>query len=118
MNRFLLRLGRNHFPGALCFNPQPAPSFKPIARLPNDPTFEEIREAGGEPVLTKEGHTICDGQVWVSGEIERLTEFENGLIGGIEWVNGEWDRESGQVRLHHIIAAGTSANMVSSAGHG
>jgi len=75
----------------------PAPSFKPIARLPNDPTFEEIREAGGEPVLTKEGHTICDGQVWVSGEIERLTEFENGLIGGIEWVNGEWDRESGQL---------------------
>ncbi|KAF8332644.1 beta-lactamase-like protein [Cantharellus anzutake] len=82
----------------------PAPSFKPIARLPADPTLEEIKEAGGEPVLNAEGHAICDGQVWVSGEIQRVTDFETGLVGGIEWVDGSWQREPGQLVMDERYA--------------
>ena len=57
-----------------------------IGRLPNDPTFEEIRALGGVPETHAEGHAVSGGTVWVSGEIPRVTEFEGGLPSGVRWV--------------------------------
>lgn len=73
-----------------------------IARLPPDPTFEQIKAVGGVPETHAEGHAVAGGTVWVSGEIPRLTEFEDGLPGGVRWIEqedgkGGWAEE--QVRL-------------------
>jgi 7,8-dihydropterin-6-yl-methyl-4-(beta-D-ribofuranosyl)aminobenzene 5'-phosphate synthase len=70
-----------------------------LFRLPEDPTLEEISQAGGVPDLHAEAHVVSDGQVWVSGEIERKTAWESGLIGGCQWINGKWENEPGQVEL-------------------
>ena len=45
------------------------------------------------------GHTVAGGTVWVSGEIPRLTDYENGILGGVRWrgdeakVQGTWVAE-------------------------
>ncbi|KAF9512180.1 hypothetical protein BS47DRAFT_1345805 [Hydnum rufescens UP504] len=75
----------------------PPPTFKPWSRLPPDPTFAEIEQAGGAVELHAEGHNVADGHVWVSGEIERKTSWEEGILGGIQWVDGKWEREPGQL---------------------
>lgn len=62
----------------------------PIARLPDDPTFEEIEQAGGIVDRHAEAHTIANGTALVSGAIDRQTPFEFGLIGGCQWVDGSW----------------------------
>lgn len=61
----------------------PGPLYdKVIARLPPDPTFEQIEAAGGIVKKDAEGHLAVGDMVWVSGEIPRVTSFETGLPGG------------------------------------
>ncbi|KAE9411354.1 hypothetical protein BT96DRAFT_870041 [Gymnopus androsaceus JB14] len=61
----------------------PGPLYdKVIARLPPDPTFEQIEAAGGIVKKHAEGHAVAGDMVWVSGEIPRVTSFETGLPGG------------------------------------
>lgn len=78
---------------------------KVICRLPDDPTFEEIQEAGGTVAVSREGHPVADGTVWVSGEIPRVTEYESGILGGVRWVEesgkGTWTRD--EVRILGFI---------------
>lgn len=75
------------------------PTGKPVARLPADPTFEEIGQLGGIVEKSKEGHIVAGGTIYVSGEIPRVTDFEAGLPGAIRWVQpgtsgpGEWISE-------------------------
>ncbi|KAF8314930.1 Metallo-hydrolase/oxidoreductase [Clavulina sp. PMI_390] len=69
------------------------PSNKPTFRLPADPTFEELKEAGGVPDLHAEGHAVSNGQAWVSGEIPRTAEWENGLFGSIQFIDGKWEED-------------------------
>lgn len=64
---------------------------KPLCRLPPDPTFEAITAAQGQIELHAEAHTIAGGTVLVSGYIERTTTFEKGIVGGCQWIDGEWD---------------------------
>lgn len=66
-------------------------------RLPPDPTFEEIKEAGGISELHDEAHTVSNGQVWVSGEIARTAEWETGVLFAIRWMDGKWG--SDEVRI-------------------
>jgi 7,8-dihydropterin-6-yl-methyl-4-(beta-D-ribofuranosyl)aminobenzene 5'-phosphate synthase len=72
----------------------PGPTYaKVIATLPPDPSFELIEKAGGVLEKHKEGHFVAGGTVWVSGEIPRVTEFEDGILGGMRWVEedgGKW----------------------------
>lgn len=68
----------------------PPPMNKPLVRLPADPTFDEIKAAGGVADLHAEAHTVSNGQVWVSGEIARTAEWESGLLGSIQWIDGKW----------------------------
>jgi 7,8-dihydropterin-6-yl-methyl-4-(beta-D-ribofuranosyl)aminobenzene 5'-phosphate synthase len=49
--------------------------------LPEEPTFDDIREAGGEIVTRDDPHPLCDGFFFASGAIERVTEYETGLVG-------------------------------------
>lgn len=70
-------------------------------RLPPDPTFDEIKEAGGIPELHDEPHVVSNGQVWISGEIARTAEWENGLLFSIQWIGEGW--QSDEVRLSSNI---------------
>ncbi|KAI0790780.1 beta-lactamase-like protein [Abortiporus biennis] len=67
-----------------------APNGKLIGQLNPDPTFEEIKALGGVVETHKEGHAVADGAIWVSGEIPRVTEYEQGLLGAVRFVNKEW----------------------------
>ena len=49
--------------------------------LPEEPTFDSIRTAGGRIETHDQAHVLCDGFFFASGEIERQTPYENGLAG-------------------------------------
>ncbi|KAG8864065.1 hypothetical protein FRB96_006938 [Tulasnella sp. 330] len=72
----------------------PPPYDKVMARLNADPSFEEIEECGGTVSLHAEAHTISNGAVYVSGEIPRVTPFEQGLLGATRWVDASDPRET------------------------
>ena len=85
---------------------KPPPFDKIIARLPEDPTFEQITAAGGQVEKHGEAHTVNDGAIYISGEIPRVTEHEKGLIGGCQYVEladgkFEWQDKPGEVRPHN-----------------
>ncbi|KLO18414.1 hypothetical protein SCHPADRAFT_819894 [Schizopora paradoxa] len=70
---------------------------KVIGRLPEDPSFSAIEAAGAVVETHAEGHVVAGGTVYVSGEIPRVTYFEQGLLGAVRWVEGpggaEWTPE-------------------------
>lgn len=76
-----------------------APNGKILCRLAADPTFDEIEKEGGVVETHAEGHTVAGSMVFVSGEIPRVTEFEQGLIGAVRWNpnasggKGDWEPE-------------------------
>jgi 7,8-dihydropterin-6-yl-methyl-4-(beta-D-ribofuranosyl)aminobenzene 5'-phosphate synthase len=49
--------------------------------LPQEPTFEAIARAGGEIVKRDDAHAACDGFFFASGAIDRVTDYETGLVG-------------------------------------
>ena len=49
--------------------------------LPQEPTFDDITQAGGEIITSDEPHPICGGYFFGSGAIDRTTEYETGLVG-------------------------------------
>jgi 7,8-dihydropterin-6-yl-methyl-4-(beta-D-ribofuranosyl)aminobenzene 5'-phosphate synthase len=52
-----------------------------MAMLPEEPTFDEISQTGAQIVTHDSPHPICNGSFFASGEIDRVTDYENGLIG-------------------------------------
>lgn len=52
-----------------------------LAMLPDEPSFAEIERAGGEIVKHDDPHPLCEGFFFASGAIERITEYETGLVG-------------------------------------
>jgi 7,8-dihydropterin-6-yl-methyl-4-(beta-D-ribofuranosyl)aminobenzene 5'-phosphate synthase len=52
-----------------------------FALLPPEPTFAAIEAAGGRIVTAAEDHALCGGLFFASGEIERRTDYETGLVG-------------------------------------
>jgi 7,8-dihydropterin-6-yl-methyl-4-(beta-D-ribofuranosyl)aminobenzene 5'-phosphate synthase len=62
-----------------------------LISLEADPSFEEIRAAGGEIVLSDQPHVILDGFL-VSGEIPRKTAYEQGIRSGMRYQmeTGKW----------------------------
>jgi 7,8-dihydropterin-6-yl-methyl-4-(beta-D-ribofuranosyl)aminobenzene 5'-phosphate synthase len=55
---------------------------QPIS-FPADPSFAEIRAAGGAVMKSAAAHTVLDDMFLVSGFIESTNDYENGLRGGI-----------------------------------
>jgi 7,8-dihydropterin-6-yl-methyl-4-(beta-D-ribofuranosyl)aminobenzene 5'-phosphate synthase len=62
-----------------------------IISLQADPTFEEIEAAGAAVDKHGEAHTVLDDFFFVSGEIPRLTAYENGLKGGMRFSHEDND---------------------------
>jgi 7,8-dihydropterin-6-yl-methyl-4-(beta-D-ribofuranosyl)aminobenzene 5'-phosphate synthase len=58
-----------------------------------DPSFSEIKAAGGVVDKQSEPHTVLDDMFLVSGEIPRITPYETGLRGGLrfEGSTGKWE---------------------------
>lgn len=79
---------------------------EPFCNLPADPTFEEIKAAGGKVDLHDEPHEIVVGSksgngdqgktgIGVSGEIKRVVDYEKGVVGGVRWEKDESTGEEG-----------------------
>jgi 7,8-dihydropterin-6-yl-methyl-4-(beta-D-ribofuranosyl)aminobenzene 5'-phosphate synthase len=49
--------------------------------LPQEPSFADIAQAGGEVLRHADAHPLCDGFFLGSGAIERVTSYETGLAG-------------------------------------
>jgi len=49
--------------------------------LPPEPSFADIKQAGGEIVRHGDPHPICGGCFLGSGAIDRVTSYETGLVG-------------------------------------
>lgn len=68
---------------------------KGVVSLEADPTFEEIENAGGTTQLSNLTHTVLDRMFLISGEIPRVTEYENGFPLGVRF-NSEssvWEKD-------------------------
>jgi 7,8-dihydropterin-6-yl-methyl-4-(beta-D-ribofuranosyl)aminobenzene 5'-phosphate synthase len=98
----------------------PGPLYdRVIARLPYDPTFEQIEAAGGIVEKHEQGHSVAGGMVWVSGEIPRVTPFETGLPGGKRFESGSWvsETEIMDERYAAIDIAGKGLILFSACSH-
>jgi 7,8-dihydropterin-6-yl-methyl-4-(beta-D-ribofuranosyl)aminobenzene 5'-phosphate synthase len=60
-----------------------------LMMLPPEPTFAAIAAAGGRVVTHAEAHALCNGFFYGSGAIERVTEYETGLIGHHSFRDGK-----------------------------
>jgi len=49
--------------------------------LPEEPSMDDLRRAGGEIVTRDDAHALCGGHFFASGDIARVTEYETGLAG-------------------------------------
>jgi 7,8-dihydropterin-6-yl-methyl-4-(beta-D-ribofuranosyl)aminobenzene 5'-phosphate synthase len=52
-----------------------------LVMLAPEPSFESIERAGGRIALQGDDHDLCDGFFFGSGAIERVTDYETGLVG-------------------------------------
>lgn len=52
-----------------------------MVMLPEEPTFDDMSRAGAEVVTHADPHAMCDGMLFASGEVDRVTEYETGLVG-------------------------------------
>src|SRR5262249_39601744 len=57
--------------------------------LPQEPTFDDIAQAGGEIVKRGDPHAICGGFFFGSGAIDRVTAYETGLAGHHSFRGGD-----------------------------
>jgi 7,8-dihydropterin-6-yl-methyl-4-(beta-D-ribofuranosyl)aminobenzene 5'-phosphate synthase len=66
---------------------------EPIS-LEADPTFEEIKEAGGTVITSDETHSILEDNFLISGLIPRHTTYETGVRSGLR-LNpaGAWEKD-------------------------
>jgi 7,8-dihydropterin-6-yl-methyl-4-(beta-D-ribofuranosyl)aminobenzene 5'-phosphate synthase len=52
-----------------------------LVLLPPEPRFEALQAAGGRVVKNADAHVLCEGFFMGSGRIDRVTEYETGLVG-------------------------------------
>jgi 7,8-dihydropterin-6-yl-methyl-4-(beta-D-ribofuranosyl)aminobenzene 5'-phosphate synthase len=52
-----------------------------MAMLPDEPSFADIAAAGGAVIKHHDPHPVCDGFFFASGAIDRVTDYETGLVG-------------------------------------
>ncbi|KAF9051239.1 hypothetical protein BDZ89DRAFT_1057083 [Hymenopellis radicata] len=72
----------------------PGPNYdKVICSLPADPEFAEMEALGGVVEKHANEHVVAGGTVYVSGEIPRVTPYEQGILGGMRWVDDKWVSE-------------------------
>jgi 7,8-dihydropterin-6-yl-methyl-4-(beta-D-ribofuranosyl)aminobenzene 5'-phosphate synthase len=72
--------------------------------LAPEPTFEAIEGAGGRIVTHAEAHAIADGFFFGSGQIDRVTGYEHGLVGHHSFF-GDKGREDPLILDERFVAA-------------
>jgi 7,8-dihydropterin-6-yl-methyl-4-(beta-D-ribofuranosyl)aminobenzene 5'-phosphate synthase len=72
--------------------------------LPQEPTFEAIAEAGGEIAKRDDAHALGDGFFFASGAIDRVTDYETGLVGHHSF-RGEVCESDPLIRDERFVAA-------------
>jgi 7,8-dihydropterin-6-yl-methyl-4-(beta-D-ribofuranosyl)aminobenzene 5'-phosphate synthase len=75
-----------------------------IVMLPPEPTFDAVAAAGGRVLKQSEAHPLCDDFFLASGQIERVTEYEQGLVGHHTFV-GERGYEDPLILDERFVAA-------------
>ena len=64
-----------------------------LIMLPDEPTLAQIEAAGGKIGTTDKPHPLCGGFFFGSGEIERATDYETGLVGHHSFYDGEGEED-------------------------
>ncbi|WPG97898.1 Hypothetical protein R9X50_00068100 [Acrodontium crateriforme] len=69
-------------------------SLGPVS-LEADPSFDEIEATGAKVVKCDEVHTVLEDMFLVSGEIPRLTDYEQGVKRGLRYdtKTGQWSED-------------------------
>jgi 7,8-dihydropterin-6-yl-methyl-4-(beta-D-ribofuranosyl)aminobenzene 5'-phosphate synthase len=87
--------------------------------LAPEPTFEAVESAGGRVVKSAKGHPLCDSFFFGSGQIDRLTEYETGLVGHHSF-RGEAGTEDPLILDERYVAAqvrGRGVTLLSACSH-
>jgi 7,8-dihydropterin-6-yl-methyl-4-(beta-D-ribofuranosyl)aminobenzene 5'-phosphate synthase len=90
-----------------------------IALLPQEPNFQAIEAAGGRVAKHGEPHAFCDGFFFGSGQIDRLTRYETGLVGHHTF-RGDRAEEDPLILDERLLAAevrGRGITVLSSCSH-
>jgi len=74
------------------------PEMSPLS-FEADPSFADIEKMGGKVEKSTNTHTILDDMFLVSGEIPRVTEYEQGLRFGVRLDEGskDWEKDEAMV---------------------
>ncbi len=87
--------------------------------LPNEPTFDNIAQAGAEILTHNDPHSICGGFFFGSGEIDRVTDYETGLFGHHSFY-GEQGQQDPLIMDERFVAAcvkGRGVTVLSACSH-
>ena len=90
-----------------------------LTLLPPEPTFEAVEAAGGRVVREADTHVLCDGFFLGSGRIDRVTEYEQGLVGHYSF-RGDHATADPLILDERFLAArvrGRGVSVVSSCSH-
>lgn len=68
----------------------PGPHYDKVkASLKRDPEIQAIKDLGAQVETHAEEHVVAGDTVYVSGEIPRVTAYEQGIVGGMRWIESE-----------------------------
>jgi 7,8-dihydropterin-6-yl-methyl-4-(beta-D-ribofuranosyl)aminobenzene 5'-phosphate synthase len=90
-----------------------------IVLLAPEPTLTALAAAGGHVATHAEAHALCDGFFLGSGAIERVTDYEKGLVGHVSFA-GERGREDPLIADERFVAAhvrGRGVSVLSACSH-
>ncbi|THH32304.1 hypothetical protein EUX98_g1875 [Antrodiella citrinella] len=76
---------------------------KVIGQLATDPRFEEIEQLAGVVEMHPEAHAVAQGTVYVSGEIPRVTPWEQGVLGAVRWFGDEGSKKGQWVSEEQVM---------------
>lgn len=68
------------------------------------PSIDEIKSAGGRPILGTGPVGIAENTLLLSGEIPRITEYEKGMPGHRAFIDGEWQNDEAIIDDRCLIA--------------
>jgi 7,8-dihydropterin-6-yl-methyl-4-(beta-D-ribofuranosyl)aminobenzene 5'-phosphate synthase len=90
-----------------------------LVLLAPEPTFEAIEAAGGRVVKHADAHALAEGFFFGSGRIERVTEYEKGLVGHHTF-RGDTGMEDPLILDERFVAAqvrGRGTTLLSACSH-
>jgi len=80
--------------------------------LQPEPTLAALEAAGGHLAMNAEAHALCDGFFFGSGQIDRVTEYEKGLVGHLSF-RGDTGVEDPLILDERFVAAAVRGRGVS-----